>query len=184
MKFSFEADSNCFLYFQEPYEDEIRPVNHYESEYVKLAQRKSASIKKIEDEYCQMKAALLSSMDSEDEQSDADKDEPKLWEGSIPKPTERDNCPTTKKLSDQYKTTPSIHTNLDPSENRKTVLSISHGKDNQIDLESKRKLGSSNADIDKHEDVLDRKTSSDGSYGLHLSKGRFCYPVFLFLFSR
>ena len=170
--------------FQEPYEDEMQAVNHYESEYVKLSQKKSASIKKIEDEYSQMKAALLSSMDSEDELSEADKDEPKLWDGSVPKPTERDNCPTTKKLSDQYKTTPSIATNLDPSENRKQVSSVSHGKANQLELESKRKLGSSSANIDKHEDVLDRKTSSGGSYGLQLSKGRFCFPVFQFLISR
>ena len=154
-------------------------MNHYESEYGQLSQRKSASIKKIEDEYSQMKAALLSSMDSEDELSDDevfDKDEPKIWEGSIPKPTERDHCPTSKDLSGRYKTTPSIDTNLDLSENHK-VLSISHGKDNQLVLESKLKLGRSKADIDKHEDVLDRKSSSDGSHGLHISKGRCCFSL-------
>ena len=158
-------------------------MNHYESEYGQLSQRKSASIKKIEDEYSQMKAALLSSMDSEDELSDDerfDKDEPKIWEGSIPKPTERDHCPTSKDLSGRYKTTPSIDTNLDSSENHQ-VLSNSHGTDNQVELESKLKLGSSsNADIAKHEDVLDRKTSCDGSYGVHFSKGRFCFSLFMF----
>ena len=156
--------------FQESYEDERHPVNHYESEYGKVSQQKSASIKKIEDEYSLMKAALLSSMDSEDEVSDGEgysRDQPKDWEGSNRKSTEKpDN-----RQSGQYKATPSIATNLDLSENHK-VLTISHGRDNQLDLESKLNLGCSKSDIDKHEDVLDRKTSCDGSYGLHLSKGR------------
>ena len=41
-------------------------MSQYESEYQKQKQRKSASFKKIEDEYSAMKAALLSSMDEED----------------------------------------------------------------------------------------------------------------------
>ena len=41
-------------------------MNQYESEYQKQKERKSASFKKIEDEYSAMKAALLSSMDEED----------------------------------------------------------------------------------------------------------------------
>ena len=155
---------------QEPYEDEMRPVNHYESEYGKVSQQKSASIKKIEDEYSLMKAALLSSMDSEDEVSECEghsRNQPKDWEGSNRKSTEKSDS----RQSGQSKATPSNATNLDLSENI-NVLSISHGRDNQLDLESKLNLGSSKRDIDKHEDVLDRKTSCDGSYGLHLSKGR------------
>ena len=159
---------NCVL--QEPYEDEMRPVNHYESEYGKVSQQKSASIKKIEDEYSLMKAALLSSMDSEDEVSDGEgycRDQPKDWECSNPKSTEKSDS----RQSGQYKATPSNATNLDLSENHK-VLSISHGRENQLEIESKLNLGCSKSDIDKHEDVLDRKNSCDGSYGLHLSKGR------------
>ena len=160
------------IVFQESYEDETRPVNHYESEYGKVSQPKSASIKKIEDEYSLMKAALLSSMDSEDvsEVSEGEgdsRDQPKDWEGSNPKSTVKPE----RSQPGQSKATPSNATNLDLSENHK-VLSISHGRENQLDLESKLDLGCSNRDIDKHEDVLDRKLSSDGSYGLHLSKGR------------
>ena len=158
------------IVFQESYEDERHPVNHYESEYGKVSQQKSASIKKIEDEYSLMKAALLSSMDSEDEVSECEgysRDQPKDWEGSNLKSSEKPDS----RQSGQYKVTPSNATNLDLSENHK-VLTISHGRDNQLDLESKLNLGCSKRDIDKHEDVLDRKTSCDGSYGLHLSKGR------------
>ena len=155
---------------QESYEDEMAPVNHYESEYGKVSQQKSASIKKIEDEYSLMKAALLSSMDSEDEVSECEgygRNQPKDWEGSNQKSTEKSES----RQPGQSKATPSNATNLDLSENH-NVLSISHGRENQLDLESKLNLGSSKRDIDKHEDVLDRKTSCDGSYGLHLSKGR------------
>ena len=138
-----------------------------------MSQQKSASIKKIEDEYSLMKAALLSSMDSEDEVSDGEgysRDQAKDWEGSNRKSSEK----SASRQAGQYSATPSNATNVDLSENH-GVLSISHGRDsrdNQLDLESQLNLGRSTRDIDKHEDVLDRTTSCDGSYGLHLSKGR------------
>ena len=163
-----------WIVFQENYEEEGRPANHYESEYGKVSQQKSASIKKIEDEYSLMKAALLSSMDSEDQVSEGEgdsRDQPKDWEGSNPKSSEKPES----RPAGQYKASPRNATALDLSENHK-VLSFSHGshgRDNQVDRESKLNLGYSKRDIDKHEDVLDRKTSCDeGSYGIKLSKGR------------
>ena len=149
-------------------------MNQFESEYQKSG-TKSASFKKIEDEYSAMKASLLSSMDMEDSSE----------EESYPHHNKQQNH--NFEIAPQQLTNPSDKTplkvsmsgspNIFPSyvkhsSSRIDELSNSHGKNNQLVLESELKLGSSKADNVTHEDVLVRKLSSASGNSTVFIKGR------------
>ena len=128
-------------------------MNQYESEYQSQKRQKNDSIKKIEDEYSAMKAALLSSMDSEEENSDEDqnfKNAPSQQTQLIKSDKNPLNSVSGPPTSPRFVTN-SLHSHLDqPSK-------LPHGKNDQIVLDSQLKLGSRIADNVKHEDVLVRK---------------------------
>ena len=132
-------------------------MNQYESEYQSQKRQKNSSIKKIEDEYSAMKAALLSSMDSEEENSDEDqnlKNAPSQQTQLIKSDKNPLNSvsgpPSSSQKSPSFVTN-SLHSHLDqPSK-------LPHGKNGQIVIDSQLKLGSRIADNVKHEDVLVRK---------------------------
>ena len=137
-------------------------MNQYESEYQSQKRQKNASIKKIEDEYSAMKAALLSSMDSEEEISDEDQNFVKSLEKNAPsQQTEliKSDKNPLKSVSGHPKSSQkspsfvknSITSHLDQPSN------LPHGKNDQIVIDSQLKLGSRIADNVKHEDVLVRK---------------------------
>ena len=164
------------LHFQDPY-DEHQPhnqMNQYESEYQKQKQQKSASFKKIEDEYSAMKAALLSSMDSEDECSDEGypNQDPshKISFEALPQTLKSDQ--THPNVSGHPKVTPSKLNSSRSSLEESVSLNNPHGNNNQLVLDSKLKLGSSNADNVTHEDVLVRKISSVAPSAANLNPGR------------
>ena len=165
-----------YFYFQDPYDEHPAhtQMNQYESEYRKQKQQKSASFKKIEDEYSAMKAALLSSMDSEDECSDEGfpNQDPNLN-------MSLEALPQTLN-SDQIHPTVSGHPQITPSKLKSSCSSLEesvwlnnpHGNNNQLVLDSKLKLGSSNADNVTHEDVLVRKISSGATSAANFNPGR------------
>ena len=166
------------LHFQDPYDEHQQPhnqMNQYESEYQKQKQQKSASFKKIEDEYSAMKAALLSSMDSEDECSDEgfpnqDPSHLKISFEALPQTLKSDQ--THPNVSGHPKVTPSKLNSSRSSLEESVSLNNPHGNTNQLVLDSKLKLGSSNADNVTHEDVLVRTISSLGPSAANLNPGR------------
>ena len=132
-------------------------MNQYESEYQSQKRQKNASIKKIEDEYSAMKAALLSSMDSEEENSDEDQNLKNVTNQqtqlikSDKNPLNSVSGPPSSSQKSPSFVTNSLHSHLDqPSK-------LPHGKNGQIVIDSQLKLGSRIADNIKHEDVLVRK---------------------------
>ena len=144
-------------------------MNQYESEYRSQKGQKSASIKKIEDEYSAMKAALLSSMDSDcsDEDGFPNRDPNYCHQG----PTSDMTPLNSMSGPSMPNSTPS---NVQNSCSRLAALSNSHGKDNSLVLETKLKLVSSKADNIKHEDVLlvRQLSSASGNSTSVFDKGR------------
>ena len=148
-------------------------MNHYESEYQKQKQQKNASFKKIEDEYSAMKAALLSSMDEEDVSDEdgfpnQDPNVQKLKSFENASSQESDPKPLNS-MSGQPKVTPSIVKSSLGSIEEDVSLCNSHGNIHYLVLDFRLKLVSSNADYNKHEDVLVRNSSSRGSTSVHSS---------------
>lgn len=149
-------------------------MNQYESEYRSQKGQKSASIKKIEDEYSAMKAALLSSMDSDcsDEDGFPNRDPNYCHQGPTQPMPKSDMTPLNSVSGPSMpNSTPS---NVQNSCSRLAALSNSHGKDNSLVLETKLKLVSSKADNIKHEDVLlvRQLSSASGNSTSVFDKGR------------
>ena len=167
------------LHFQDPYDEHQQPhnqMNQYESEYQKQKQQKSASFKKIEDEYSAMKAALLSSMDSEDECSDEgfpnqNPSHSTISFEALPQTLKSDRTHPSI-VSGHPKVTPSKLNSSRSSLEESVSLNNPHGNNDQLVLDSKLKLGSSNADNVTHEDVLVRTKSSEGPSAANLNPGR------------
>ena len=172
-------------------------MNHYESEYQKQKQQKSASFKKIEDEYSAMKAALLSSMDSEEDLSDEDAFPNsdlslKRCVDSVPRTVSSDPPNPLQSLSGQPKTIPSTVKSSRSSLEESVLLKNAHGKDHQLVLDSKHKLGSISTDAadNLHEDVLVRNSPGSVDTAAVMTQGRrehglvagCCYPVALLIF--
>ena len=146
-------------------------MNQYESEYQSQKRQKNSSIKKIEDEYSAMKAALLSSMDSEEENSDEDqnfKNAPSQQTQMIKSDKNPlksvSGHPNSSQKSPSFVTN-SLHSHLDQPSN------LPHGKNDQIVIDSQLKLGSRIADNVKHEDVLVRKMCHEDSTAI-FNQGR------------
>ena len=152
-------------------------MNQYESEYRYQQGQKSASIKKIEDEYSAMKAALLSSMDSDcsDEDGFPNRDPNYCRQGptqAMPKSDQ--NMTPLNSVSGPSMSNSTPSNSAQNSCSRLAALSNSHGKDNSLVLDTKLKLVSSKADNVKHEDVLlvRQLSSASGNSTSVFDKGR------------
>ena len=152
-------------------------MNQYESEY-RWSQKgqKSASIKKIEDEYSAMKAALLSSMDSDgsDEDGFPNRDPNYHCHQGPTQPMPKSDLTPLNSVSGPFMPNSTPPSNVQNSCSRLAALSNSHGKDNSLVLETKLKLVSSKADNIKHEDVLlvRQLSSASGNSTSVFDKGR------------
>ena len=150
-------------------------MNQYESEYRYQQGQKSASIKKIEDEYSAMKAALLSSMDSDcsDEDGFPNRDPNYCHQGPT-QPMPKSDLTPLNSVSGPFMPNSTPPSNVQNSCSRLAALSNSHGKDNSLVLDSKLNLVSSKADNIKHEDVLlvRQLSSASGNSTSVFDKGR------------
>ena len=144
-----------------------------------------------------MKAALLSSMDSEEDLSDEDAFPNsdlslKRCVDSVPRTVSSDPPNPLQSLSGQPKTISSTVKSSRSSLEESVLLKNAHGKDHQLVLDSKHKLGSISTDAagNLHEDVLVRNSPGSVDPAAVMTQGRrehglvagCCYPVALLIF--